>query len=673
MPQNALAHSSSPYLRQHAHHPVDWLPWGDEALAKAKEENKLVIVSIGYSTCHWCHVMAHGVFEDEATAALQNRGFVSIKVDREDRPDLDAYYMEACRLISGQGGWPLNAICLPDGRPVHALTYLPKESWVQLLGQVRMLWIEQPERLIAQAEAVEQGLTPEPVLEIPLSREPLRRSLESIFRETWSRLKPHLDPAGGTLGAPKFPLLPFVNSWFEITQLLRSLDVDSVPEWLAEAEEHLQITCRVMALGGIHDQVGGGLFRYSTDDHWHIPHFEKMLYDNSQWIGVLTQTQNPAPKPLFKRSLLQSLHWLQEEMRLPNGLYATAYDADSEGREGAFYAWTQADVFDASPNSPWVEKLLQTLDITRLGNWEDGLSVPQIPARMQKLDDALLLQELLPLEEARQELATWRAQRPKPFLDDKVLLEWNALTARHVLFAAITLDDQRLASQTLQTLDQLWLDFQDEKGQWIHSKREGQGSGFAYLTDVSLLAQAFFEAHQFTMNSLWLERATMLMEYGIAHFSQADHPLFAFADSRMDARTVRPEMEDNVTPSGNSTFCLMLWRMGTLLHRDDWCDLSLHSLQFARETALNHPLFHSQWLLAFARVHTPMPVLTLHGPDAQRMAQRIHLLVPQCVLQKGSAKEEGIEICVGTQCLAQKLPFKEALNTVSKVLRSKRL
>ena len=354
MATNALSRSTSPYLLQHQHNPVDWLPWGNEAWAQAKSEGKLVIVSVGYSACHWCHVMEHETFEDQEAAAFMNAHFVSIKVDREERPDVDQVYMDAVQLMTKRGGWPLNCVALPDGRPIWGGTYFPKERWLAGLNAVLEVWREEPAKVEAYAEQLAQAVAAmddagggklDGALVANEGQDDLVQRVDQQVMDglaNWSRA---WDPVhGGTVGAPKFPLP------CQIDFLLRVGDgADWMSGWENRAGEQARRTLRAMERGGIHDHVGGGFSRYSVDERWHVPHFEKMLYDNAQLLGSLADAWVRTPHPALEVAAEGIVRFLERELDDPSGGFKSAMDADSDGAEGTYYVWREAELDAALP------------------------------------------------------------------------------------------------------------------------------------------------------------------------------------------------------------------------------------------------------------------------------------------------------------------------------------
>ena len=421
---NHLINESSPYLLMHAHNPVDWYPWGQEAFDRAKKENKLIIISIGYAACHWCHVMERESFEDTKVAKIMNEYFISIKVDREERPDIDQVYMNAAHLLTGHGGWPLNAIALPDGRPFYAGTYFPKEGWVSLLTQIISVYQKDPEKVEQQANAVTSGIRSSEIIRLNTEKTGFKQAdLHKIFTNWENAIDFQL---GGTKEVQKFPLpigYHFLLKYFHVTRNKKALDA-------------VKITLDNMALGGIYDQVGGGFARYSTDKYWKVPHFEKMLYDNAQMVTLYSRAFQLTKNPLYKKVVYETLEFIERELTSPellgggHGFYSSL-DADSEGEEGKFYTWTKQEIEKTLGKEAGL--IIDYYNVTDHGNWERGKNI----LFRSKTDQAFAKENKhkLSVEDlqkrvtvARRKLLDARSKKTRPPLDDKILTSWNSLT-----------------------------------------------------------------------------------------------------------------------------------------------------------------------------------------------------------------------------------------------------
>ena len=430
---NQLIHETSPYLLQHAHNPVNWYPWGKEALDKAQKENKLIIVSIGYAACHWCHVMEHESFENEEVAKYMNDNFVAIKVDREERPDIDQVYMNAVQLLTGSGGWPLNCIALPDGRPIYGGTYFPKIQWINMLTQVSDFVKQNPDKAEQQAKSLTQGVQSSEMIYLNTEEAKFTTDdLNSIFT-TW---KSNIDfKNGGYNRAPKFPLpagYQFLLHYNYITE-----DADAL--------KAVTTTLNKMADGGIYDQIGGGFSRYSTDAYWKVPHFEKMLYDNAQLVSLYSSAYQKTKDPKYKIIVTETLDFIQRELTSKEGGFYSSLDADSEGEEGKFYVWTKSELQKALGNK--ADLIIDYYNVTEKGNWENSQNILFKSATDKKIADKYNITErelTKRVLEAKKILLKERKKRIRPGLDDKILTSWNALMLKAYIDAYRVFDNNKI-------------------------------------------------------------------------------------------------------------------------------------------------------------------------------------------------------------------------------------
>jgi len=555
---NRLARETSPYLRQHAHNPVDWYPWGPEAFERARREDKPILLSIGYAACHWCHVMERESFEDPETARLMNTLFVNVKVDREERPDVDHVYMTAVQLLTGRGGWPLTVFLCPDGRPFYGGTYFPPEdrhglpAFRKVLQAVAQAYREKRHeidqtaaQLIAALQRVE---TPE------ASTTPCDRAL---LDHAAHRLASLYDPVhGGLQGAPKFPNA----SIFEY--FLQFFAVSGDPRF-RDMVEH---TLHKMAWGGIYDQLGGGFHRYSVDERWLVPHFEKMLYDNALLARLYLFAYQATHRAEFAQVARETLAYMLRELRSPEGGFYSSQDADSEGEEGKFYVWNPQQVRDVL-EPDLAELACRYWDVTDQGNFEHGQSVLHrtlAAEQLAKLYQRPVDEVTLALQEAREKLFLARQRRVPPALDDKILTAWNGLAVSAFALAAEVLGDPMYAEvvrQTLQFLeDRLW-----PSTGLLSTYAQGIAKYPAHLEDVSFLLQAYLDSFEALQQSRDLERARLLGDELLAHFWDSASAGFFFTSDRQEALVVRSKpVFDGATPSGNSVACRALLRLAHL-------------------------------------------------------------------------------------------------------------
>jgi uncharacterized protein YyaL (SSP411 family) len=535
---NALVNEASPYLLQHAYNPVDWLPWGETAFEKARREDKPVFLSVGYSACHWCHVMERESFEDEDTAAYLNAHFVCVKVDREERPDVDGVYMDAVQAMTGQGGWPMSVWLTPDGRPFYAGTYFPDQarhglpSFKQVLSALADAWSTRRDEIEEQGTNVARtlGVTGR----FRASDDPLTRDIEEA---AVTSLRRSFDPVWGGFGtAPKFPQ-PMVLEF-----LLRMAVRGS-----SEALEMVTLTLDRMADGGIHDQVGGGFARYSTDQTWHVPHFEKMLYDNAQLALVYTHAWLFTRDDRYRTVAEGTLDYLLREMHHPSGAFFSSQDADSEGVEGRFYVWSWDEL--VALVGP---EVAEALDASRGGNWE-GTNVLQRGA--SNVDPGQL-------EQARRVLFSAREGRTRPAIDDKIVTAWNGLAIRAFAEAGRAFGNAAYREAAIGCARSIWDESRDGQGRLARSRREGVNGPAGFADDHALIALAFLTIFEITGDERWYERARGLCDGLLERFADEEGAGFYQTATDGEQLLVRPkDLYDNPTPSGNSAGVEALLRL----------------------------------------------------------------------------------------------------------------
>jgi uncharacterized protein YyaL (SSP411 family) len=660
MQRNHLAAETSPYLQQHAGNPVDWYPWGDEALTRARQEDKPILLSIGYSACHWCHVMAHESFEDPATAELMNRWFVNVKVDREERPDLDRIYQIAQQLITGRGGgWPLTMFLAPlDQRPFFGGTYFPRERrhglppFSEILARVAEFYRERPQEVreltTRLSEALAQ-LTPPGAPGIELDATPLERAHRAV--------RSSFDPRfGGFGGAPKFPHVP------QIERCLR--------EWQrrepgAARDEALAMACqslRGMADGGLFDHLGGGFARYSVDESWTIPHFEKMLYDNGQLLAVYATAARATGRALFRRTALETAGWLIREMRAPEGGFYSSLDADSQGHEGRFYVW----------QSDEVRSLLTPAEYAAFApryGLETGPNFEGAWHLRVALDDE---DEHMPalVEAARAKLLAARSLRVWPARDEKILTSWNALAIKGLAIAARMLERPDLAEAATGAVDllhrALWRD-----GRLLASYKDGRAHLPAYLDDHAFLADALIELLQTRWRSRDLEWARALADCMLEQFEDRAAGGFFFTAADHESLILRSKsFTDESVPAGNGVAASVLTRLGYLLAEPRYLEAAERTLEAGWSLLLEHPLEHASLVNALEDFLAPSEIVIIRAepePAADwarsiavaRAPKRLVLGIPPDVTDLPPAlamKHAGpaplAYLCRGTSCSA---------------------
>lgn len=592
---NRLSEASSPYLLQHAQNPVDWYPWGQEALEKAKKEDKPIIVSIGYSACHWCHVMERESFENEDIAAIMNEHFVCIKVDREERPDVDQVYMDAIHAMGLQGGWPLNAFLLPDQRPFYGGTYFPPQGWAQLCNQIGKVFKDQRSELEKSAAGFMQTLGRSEVEKYGLETgtkaftKPELSEMAKKFAENFDLTK------GGNNRAPKFPM-PVTYRF-----LLR----EGVINKNSESLDHVERTLNHMAWGGLYDQVGGGFTRYSTDMDWFVPHFEKMLYDNGQLVTLYTEGYQVFKNPLYKQTVYQTIDWLQREMTSPEGGFYSALDADSEGEEGKFYLWTTRE-FETILGAD-ADLMIDFYNITE-GNWEPEKNIPfrdisnsdfaeKYKLDLEDLEDIITSANLKLLQE--------RTNRIRPGLDDKILTGWNGLMIKGLCDAFMVFGEAKFKALALQNA-QFILEHMHADGKLKRNFKNGKASIDAYLEDYASVIQAFISLYEITFDEDWLQLANGLTETTISEFFHQEEELFFFTANTAEALIARKkEIFDNVIPSSNALMATNLYHLGMLLDHQNYIDMSLVMLQRINRIVTMAPQDLAQWASFYGQMTFP--------------------------------------------------------------------
>jgi uncharacterized protein YyaL (SSP411 family) len=661
---NRLQYESSPYLLQHAHNPVDWYAWRPEAFARAKAENKPILVSIGYSTCHWCHVMERESFENPDIAALMNERYINIKVDREERPDVDAIYMDACQILTGGGGWPLNCFLTPEGKPFFAGTYYPprpahnRPSWMQVLQHLANIWetkrevaYEQADKLLSHIQRNDNVFLEKPASELVLQGDAAftPAMLENAFyqmREQFDRVE------GGFGGAPKFP------SSMAIQYLLHY-------HWFtgnSEALEHALLSLDKMIMGGIYDQIGGGFARYATDREWLVPHFEKMLYDNALLVMVLSEAykllhitgsdvhQVPHRANLYRQTIEETLGFIQREMTHPMGGFYAAQDADSEGEEGKFYVWTRAEIENVLGED--ADLFCAFYGVTPEGNWEHTNilwrpEAAEVFAIKNKWNVGMLQEQL---QRCREKLFNVRAKRIPPGLDDKVLLGWNALMVSAYVHAFTAIGHETYRESATRNIEFVLENMTiGEESRLLHSWKDGRSEHTAVLEDYAFLIAALVDVWQITFNSRYLTLAEKYAEQVFGYFHDPESGLFFFtASDQADIILRKKDLYDNAAPSGNSTMVHNLQRLGILLDRQEWREKAAAMLLKMRSTVERYPLSFERWALAMmyeAHPYLEIAVLGANAPEKALMVQKRFL--PNKVLAASRQNENGNPLLAG--------------------------
>lgn len=580
---NALAKESSPYLLQHAHNPVDWVPWSPDVFERAEKENKLVLISVGYSACHWCHVMEHESFEDEEVAAIMNKHFINVKVDREERPDVDQVYMTAVQLMTQSGGWPLNCFTLPDGRPIYGGTYFPKEQWMNILKSLRYTFDNEKEKVQEYAENLHEGIQRSELITVASESKQFDKDVLEELIQRWSR---SFDKEwGGNSRAPKFPL----PSNIEFLLNYGLLEDDNA------ALQHVETTLDNMALGGIYDQIGGGFSRYSVDMLWKVPHFEKMLYDNGQLLTVYSRAYAVFKKPLYKRVIDQTVSWLEREMLDDSGAFYAALDADSEGVEGKFYVWTASELESVlDRHFSWFRRVFE---INQNGHWEEGNYI-----LLRRKSDLELCKELdcsqevleAQLERVNELLLSARSHRIRPGLDNKCLTGWNAMTVRGLCEAYMVLGEEHYLNLAEKVMH--WIvNTQWKEGKLYRNFNDGATTIEGFLEDYAHTIDACIAMYQSTFKTDWLAKSKELMDHCITAFGDSESQMFFFTDAETQLIARKMEVNDNVIPSSNSVMARNLYYLGRYMNEATYLERSRTMLANVYEGMEQYGSGYSNW------------------------------------------------------------------------------
>ncbi|MCK6639061.1 MAG: thioredoxin domain-containing protein [Bacteroidia bacterium] len=617
---NQLINESSPYLLQHAYNPVNWLPWGDEALSRAKSENKLMIISVGYSACHWCHVMEHQSFEDEKVAQIMNDLFISIKVDREERPDIDQVYMAAVQLMTGQGGWPLNCIALPDGRPLYGGTYFPKEKWMAVLLNLADLWNGEPEKCIQYATQLTDGVRALDQLVPEFDTLQLSPGAVQLSWENWSQ---RIDTTeGGPNRAPKFPLP--VNYLF----LLRYSHYSKS----GSARQHTLLTLDKMAMGGIYDHVGGGFARYSTDMLWKVPHFEKMLYDNAQLISLYSEAYGATGDVFYQNVVKETIAWAERELLTDEGGFCSALDADSEGEEGKFYVWKKEELMqELQSDFEWFAELF---NVNSIGYWVDHhqnqnegnyiLLMRQSYSSFAKSKGWTTDELMNRVGRAKMQLLAARSKRVRPGLDDKMLCSWNAMMIKAYAEAWKYCGDDTYLLSAIKTARFIKEKMTSDKGRLWHSWKNGKASVNGFLEDYAFVIDAYIALYQTKFDEAWLMLARELANTVIELFSDSADPMFFFTSSE-DAPLIarKKELSDNVIPASNSVMANNLSVLGRYFGREEWIMRASEMLKCVEAEMIKYGAGYANWLNLALHQMYPSREVVIVGKHVDKSAAEL--------------------------------------------------
>jgi len=651
---NALFKETSPYLLQHAHNPVNWVPWSEEAFKGAKAEGKLVLISVGYSACHWCHVMEHESFEDESIASYMNAHFVCIKVDREERPDVDQIYMTAIQVMSGQGGWPLNCFTLADGRPIYGGTYYRPKQWLQVLKSLVDIQQKTPEKMEAYATELTNGIRNQDNLVKFTPKHHFDTTVIDDLVGAWQRNFDYTE--GGPNRAPKFPLPNNFN--FLLQYGFHHQD--------KTVEDYVHLTLKKMAFGGIYDQIGGGFSRYSVDAFWKVPHFEKMLYDNGQLLSLYAQAYHIKPNHLYETILKDTIQFVKRELTGEANEFYSALDADSEGVEGKFYVWQKDHLIDVLTKEEYT-LVDQYYNINEKGYWEeknyillrseDDHSVADV---LGKDIEALRTQ----ITDLKSKLLQIRSKRVKPGLDDKTLTSWNALMVSGLVDAYRVLlkeDYLVMAQQNMQFI----LNCQKRKdGGLYHTYKKGKSTINGYLEDYCFVIQALIKLYEADQNETWMLEAKLLTDYSIKYFYDESSGFFNF-NSVLDPPLISTprEIQDNVIPASNSEMAKNLFILGWVFDVLAYREMSAQMLSNVYDAMPAYGSGYSNWAILSLWHINGFNQVVITGRDSSAVHQSLYVnYFPNAFLMSAMkqsklplfkdkfGKETTIYVCEGNTC-----------------------
>jgi uncharacterized protein len=636
---NDLINETSPYLLQHAHNPVDWKAWNQETLDKAKAENKLIIISVGYSACHWCHVMEEESFENEAVAKLMNDNFISIKVDREERPDIDQIYMDAVQLMTGKGGWPLNCIALPDGRPIFGGTYFTKEEWIKALTEISNLYKKNPKKANEYADKLVKGIQKSQLINVNSNEAGFKKSEVTAAVKLSQDNLDYME--GGTVGDIKFPMPGSLH--FLLRYSIQNND--------KLIQKYVQTTLTKMANGGIYDAIGGGFARYSTDKKWHIPHFEKMLYDNAQLVSLYSDAYLATKNELYKKTVFETLNFVEKELMAPNGAFYSSLDADSKNKaqkleEGAYYVWKKEELQSLLKSD--YHLFQEYFNVNENGLWEKQNYVlfKDLSDKDFALKNKLTLTELdSKVKNWKELLLTARNKRPRPHLDNKTLTSWNALMIKGYVSAYRAFKNPHFKAIALKNANFILNNQLKKDGSLNHSYKEGKSSIPGFSEDYATVIDAFIAVYQITLDEKWLNTAKQLTDYAITHFLDKKSSIFYFTSNASTTLIARKmEIADNVIPGSNSIFAHNLFLLGHYYSNETYSKAALKMLNNVKEDALQSPTEYYNWLNLMLNYTNSYFEVAIAGKKAvAKMSQLQSYYLPN-ILIAGSTKESRLPI-----------------------------
>ncbi len=670
---NLLIHESSPYLLQHAHNPVNWQPWGEIAMTQAKAENKLLLISIGYSACHWCHVMEHESFEDVEVAKIMNKHFICIKVDREERPDVDHIYMTAVQLLSGRGGWPLNCIALPDGRPIWGGTYFQKENWLEALSTVARFYEANRIQTEEYASTLKKGIEQQSL--IITSGETINPYpiLLTLLTEKWKTLFDTKN--GGTRGAPKF-MLP--NNLLFLLQAGAHFQDEKILE-------QVKLTLQKMAFGGLYDQIGGGFARYSTDEIWKVPHFEKMFYDNAQLLQLYAEAFKLDPNPLYQQVVSETIEFMKRELLSDENGFYCALDADSEKEEGKFYVWEKPELKRVMQGD--FALFSEYYNVNSLGFWEQNQYI------LLRTEDDFTFAEKhhISIEELEARVKKWkqilleeREKRIPPGLDYKILASWNAMAITGLISCHNAFGNQQYLDLALSNARFLKQELTDNQGNLLHSNKKNQQRSIGFLEDYAFVIEAFIAIYETSGEEEWLFSAEKFTEIALRDYYDVQNSLFYYtANSQSDLITRTIEIHDNVMPASNSVMAKNLFRLAGLLEKPEYLQIAQNMLDKVVRNISDYPSGYSNWSQLMMNLSGNHFEIAIAGAKAIEFLQELQKnYLPNAIFSAGTSDNglpllknrfiQGktlIYICQGHSCQLPVESVEEALSLIRKLSR----
>lgn len=616
---NDLIKETSPYLLQHAHNPVNWYAWNDETLALAKKENKLLLISIGYSSCHWCHVMEEESFEDEEVAAIMNKYFINVKVDREERPDVDQIYMNAVQLMTGAGGWPLNSVALPDGRPVWGGTYFKKDDWVKTLTQIGDLYLKKPETVIEYAEKLTEGVKQSGLVTLNTEKSSFTKDYVNETVKKWGIYFD--DDLGGMNKAPKFPM---PNNYHFLLRNAYQNNNDTL-------KKYVNNTLTKIALGGIFDHVGGGFSRYSVDTKWHIPHFEKMLYDNGQLVSLYADAYLATKNELYKETVYQTLEFVERELLDASGGFYSALDADSlndkeELEEGAYYVWTKEELQELIKDD--FALFADYYNVNEYGFWEHS----NYHLIRSISDDDFAKKHNLSVKNLKEKDLQWkkvllkeRSTRKAPRLDDKILTSWNGIMLKGYIDAYRVFNDSHFLDIALKNAKFIENSLLKEDGTLYRNYKNSKASINGYLEDYSAIIDAYISLYEVTLDDKWLQLSKNLTDTSFDYFFDSTSKMFYFTsnkDTQLIARKM--EIEDNVMPASNSMMAKNLFKLNHYFDNKYYLKISKQMLSNMVNNIPNYGSAYSNWLDLYSNFTEGYFEIAISGKDALKKVKEIN-------------------------------------------------